>query len=451
MKKDFDPATKDKAAGMARVLLMDGHSSHYTYELLEYAQANNITILGYPPHCTHVLQGLDVVCFAKMKAEFHWEICTFEDSNKYSMSKSDFTGVFGRAFLRAFTKDAVEAAFRATGVFPFNPNVIPEKAMKPSLPTSTKASFPLPQTSPVRAIIAAMGAHPPTAFDIEAGADTPHPALSTPLTSHRTHNRPADPTLHTPSKRLWLLYSGLSATESGSCLVAKTRITSASKVPHLVFEGLLPELPKVDWLMLDNPLSAPVLYETWESLKEQVNTLTENLQRARAIIHTYEAIEEGWEAQMLIQHLFLTKQQEALQAKEKRKVDDRTRLPKDGLGRHLTDPELIESIRKAEEARRVKENNKRQRDVARKACGTARRALEHKWKAVVAGHEWAVAGWVAERAHQKAAGVHVKDLPKRPARPLKPQLTVSEPSGETGARRESDLSLDSNASDKERA
>jgi len=46
---------------------MDGHASHFSLELLEYAQANNIEILGYPPHCTHALQGLDVVCFAKMK------------------------------------------------------------------------------------------------------------------------------------------------------------------------------------------------------------------------------------------------------------------------------------------------------------------------------------------------------------------------------------------------
>jgi hypothetical protein len=168
MKEDFDPATKAKAGGRTRVLLMDGHSlsSHYTYELLEYAEANNIAILGYPPHCTHVLQGLDVVCFAKMKTEFHREIREFEELHKSKVSKGDFTGVFGRAFLCAFTKEAVEAAFRATGIFPFNPDVILEKAMKPSLPTSTKGSFPLLQLSPVHAVIAAFNSCPPTAFNM---------------------------------------------------------------------------------------------------------------------------------------------------------------------------------------------------------------------------------------------------------------------------------------------
>src|SRR3954447_26177835 len=99
--KDFDAQTREKAKGRTRVLLMDGHSSHYTFELLQFARANNITILGYPPHCTHALQGLDIVCFARMKDEFRHEIQAFEDLHKSKVRKSDFAGVFGHAFLRA--------------------------------------------------------------------------------------------------------------------------------------------------------------------------------------------------------------------------------------------------------------------------------------------------------------------------------------------------------------
>jgi hypothetical protein len=48
--KVFDPATKEEANGLPRVLLLDGHSSHYLEEFLEYACKNNIILLGYPPH-----------------------------------------------------------------------------------------------------------------------------------------------------------------------------------------------------------------------------------------------------------------------------------------------------------------------------------------------------------------------------------------------------------------
>ena len=88
---------------------MDGHSSHYTLELL-----------------------------------------------KYSVENSDFTSVFGHAFFQAFTPDRIRAAFKATGVHPFNPDVITEKQMKPSLLTSTRGTFPLTQPSPVHAILKAM-------------------------------------------------------------------------------------------------------------------------------------------------------------------------------------------------------------------------------------------------------------------------------------------------------
>jgi hypothetical protein len=76
-------------------LFMDGHSSHYTADLLEYCMKNNIEVFGYPPHCTHALQGLDVVCFAKMKDAWKEEINAFEEKNKRGVDKVDFCGVFG--------------------------------------------------------------------------------------------------------------------------------------------------------------------------------------------------------------------------------------------------------------------------------------------------------------------------------------------------------------------
>jgi hypothetical protein len=138
MIKDFDAQTKDKAGGQTRVLLMDGHSSHYTLELLEYARTHGIVILGYPPHCTHALQGLDVVCFAKMKNEFNQEINKFEDLHKTRVTKADFAGVFGQAFLQAFTEDTIKAAFAATGVAEAELTHINEGDI-PSAPTKPRA------------------------------------------------------------------------------------------------------------------------------------------------------------------------------------------------------------------------------------------------------------------------------------------------------------------------
>ncbi|KAF8827454.1 hypothetical protein HHX47_DHR4000208 [Lentinula edodes] len=114
LKTEFKPATRVKAAGAKHILLMDGHSSHFTPEVIEFALSMNIAILGYPPHCTHALQGLDVVCFAKMKNELKKSIADFEDDNQRAIDKKDFLLVFGRAFNLSFTVESVKAAFRAT-------------------------------------------------------------------------------------------------------------------------------------------------------------------------------------------------------------------------------------------------------------------------------------------------------------------------------------------------
>lgn len=65
--KQFDQQTRAKANGRARLLLVDGHNSHYTRAFLEHARQNNIHVLCYPAHGTHVYQGLDVAVFSVLK------------------------------------------------------------------------------------------------------------------------------------------------------------------------------------------------------------------------------------------------------------------------------------------------------------------------------------------------------------------------------------------------
>jgi hypothetical protein len=54
---DFDPPTHQVANGRARLLIVDGHTSHFTQGFLEYAKENNIHVLCLPPHTTHALQS----------------------------------------------------------------------------------------------------------------------------------------------------------------------------------------------------------------------------------------------------------------------------------------------------------------------------------------------------------------------------------------------------------
>lgn len=64
-----------------------------------------------PSHTTHVLQGLDVVLFATVKHCLTDERDTWERKTGEQINKTNFLGIYGRAHLRALTRDNVKAAF----------------------------------------------------------------------------------------------------------------------------------------------------------------------------------------------------------------------------------------------------------------------------------------------------------------------------------------------------
>ena len=57
IKDDFDSQTSEVARGRPRLLIVDGHSSHFTRGFLEYARDHDIHVLCLPPHTTHALQS----------------------------------------------------------------------------------------------------------------------------------------------------------------------------------------------------------------------------------------------------------------------------------------------------------------------------------------------------------------------------------------------------------
>ena len=138
-----------KANGRYQLLLVDGHNSHYSRAFLEYARTHQILVLCYPAHTTHILQGLDVVIFATMKLYLSDERDKWERETGQKISKMNFLAIYGRAHLRTLTAENIKAAFRKTGVWPFNPNVISTEMMAPSKETFREGHLPIVPATPV--------------------------------------------------------------------------------------------------------------------------------------------------------------------------------------------------------------------------------------------------------------------------------------------------------------
>jgi hypothetical protein len=89
-------------------------------EFLSYARMNNIIVLCYPSHSTHVLQGLDVACFSPLKRFYSVEKEKFERMGHRKVKKEDFLQLYAKAHICAFTEGNIKAAFAKTGNFENN-------------------------------------------------------------------------------------------------------------------------------------------------------------------------------------------------------------------------------------------------------------------------------------------------------------------------------------------
>jgi hypothetical protein len=53
--KHFNAHTKERTVGAYRLLILDGHESHQSWDFKQYCLDNKILTLCMPPHSSHIL------------------------------------------------------------------------------------------------------------------------------------------------------------------------------------------------------------------------------------------------------------------------------------------------------------------------------------------------------------------------------------------------------------
>ena len=65
----FEPSTLPKRSekDFWRLLIVDGHNSHFSTEFISFYEDHRIELFCIPPHTTHILQPLDVGLFGPLQ------------------------------------------------------------------------------------------------------------------------------------------------------------------------------------------------------------------------------------------------------------------------------------------------------------------------------------------------------------------------------------------------
>lgn len=122
--KHFDAHTKTRQVGGYRLLILDGHESHLNQDFKDYCLEHKILTLCMPPHSSHILQPLDVVCFSPLKIKYSQRVRDLARRRVFHINKEGFLPAFKDAFFDVFTEENCQKAFKAAGLVPINAQVV---------------------------------------------------------------------------------------------------------------------------------------------------------------------------------------------------------------------------------------------------------------------------------------------------------------------------------------
>ncbi|KJZ70720.1 hypothetical protein HIM_09904 [Hirsutella minnesotensis 3608] len=122
----FEKHSAKTSKSSKRLLILDCHGSHHTRQFIQYCDEHGIIPFGMSPNLTHVLQPLDVVVFQPLKHYHAKALDVMIRGGLVSITKTEFLSCIQQVRLQAFRPTTIQSAFRKTGIWPINSQIVLE-------------------------------------------------------------------------------------------------------------------------------------------------------------------------------------------------------------------------------------------------------------------------------------------------------------------------------------
>ncbi|XP_053392052.1 uncharacterized protein LOC128554769 [Mercenaria mercenaria] len=116
------------------LILYDGHRSHISLTLTDWARKYNVILFVLPPHSSHVTQPLDVAVFGPFKSMYYTDCQAYMRRNPgANITKYQIAELTATPYLKALSATNLISAFRRTGIHPFDNKAILDSQVAPSV------------------------------------------------------------------------------------------------------------------------------------------------------------------------------------------------------------------------------------------------------------------------------------------------------------------------------
>ena len=118
--------------GSSLLLLLDGHKSHVSLTLADWAKKNNIVMFILPAHTSHILQPLDVACYGPFQRMYYAQCHKVMRQVSATITKYNICDIACKVYSKALSSENLQSGFMRTGIFPTDRTVVPKHSMIPS-------------------------------------------------------------------------------------------------------------------------------------------------------------------------------------------------------------------------------------------------------------------------------------------------------------------------------
>ncbi len=99
------------------LLLYDGHRSHISPFLVDWAKDNHIILFVLPPHTSHILQPMDVGCFGPFSKIYSAECQKHQRNTGSVIGRYNVCSVACKAYTKSLSPANRQSEFRKSGIY----------------------------------------------------------------------------------------------------------------------------------------------------------------------------------------------------------------------------------------------------------------------------------------------------------------------------------------------